>query len=480
MNLAQRLANVRSAAERHGQGHVLAAWPRLSEAERAELLDDLEAVDFGLCAALADEYVRRRPRLDVPADIDAPAVHPAPRDVPAGSDLARRYAAARERGVQAIAAGRVAAFTVAGGQGTRLGYDGPKGGFPVTPVRDAPLFQVFAESLLGVERRYGRRPRWYIMTSPGNHAQTLRLFEQAGYYGLTPEDVRFFPQGQMPAFLPDGRVAMSAAGRVALSPDGHGGSLRALRQSGALDEMRSAGIEYISYFQVDNPLVQVIDPTFIGLHIAEGAELSSKAVTKVGDTERVGNFCTVGGRLQIIEYSDLPDELAHARTAAGARKFDAGSIAIHVISRGLVERLTAPGATVQLPWHRADKRVAVVNPADASAQPQPADVVKLEMFVFDAIPLAQRPLVMYTPREEEFSPVKNAEGADSPATARRDQVRRAARWLAEAGVATPLGPDGEPAAVLEISPRRALDAADLREGLRQKPVITPGGRLLLD
>jgi UDP-N-acetylglucosamine/UDP-N-acetylgalactosamine diphosphorylase len=472
----ERFVELRQRWTACGQGHVFAFWDTLTSPQRAALLADLEQVDLERCLPLIETLVKRPPGLAVPGRIEPPEV------LPAEPDAARRalYAQARQTGEQAVRDGRVAAFTVAGGQGTRLGLDGPKGALPISPVREACLFQLFAEMLLGTERRYGRRPRWYIMTSPSNHAQTLEVFERHRWFGLRPADVMLFPQRQMPAFLPDGRIAMAERHRLALSPDGHGGSLWALSASGALEDMRSRGIEYISYFQVDNPLVRAIDPLLIGLHIAGGSEMSSKAVTKAHDTERVGNFCRVDGRLCVIEYSDLPTELARARNPDGSRRFDAGSIAVHVLSRNFVERLTDSRSGVELPWHRAEKKVNVVDEQGRPVRPAQPNAVKLELFIFDAIPLAANPIVLYTPREEEFSPVKNAEGADSPATARRDLIRRAARWLESCGAAVPRDAQGEPEATIEISPAFALDVEDLRQRLREPPRIERGGRLLLD
>lgn len=457
-----------------GQSHLLAFWPQLDDAQRGQLLDDLDQIDFERCLPLVPEYVLNRPKISLPEKIEPASVWPAEPDA-ARAETYRRAVAAGEA---AIRAGQVAAFTVAGGQGTRLGYDGPKGGFPISPIRNVCLFQWFAESLRGVERRYGRRPRWYIMTSPLNHAQTLEIFRKHAWFGLREDDVMFFQQGQMPAFTPDGKIALSERHRVSLSPDGHGGSLQALADSGALADMRRRGVEIISYFQVDNPLVKTIDPLFVGLHLTTGSEMSSKAVTKVHDLERVGNFCLADGQLMVIEYSDIPEALAKAKSPDGARRFDAGSIAIHLLSRAFVERLTAGGGC-RLPWHRADKSVAVVGADGQITTPKTPNVVKLEMFVFDAIPLARNPLVLYVRREEEFSPVKNAEGADSPATTRRDLVRQAARWLETCGVAVPRGAAGEPDLLLEISPAYALDVADLREKLKQPPMLERGRAFLL-
>jgi UDP-N-acetylglucosamine/UDP-N-acetylgalactosamine diphosphorylase len=460
-----------------GQDHVLAFWPELTAAQRTELLADLDQVDLNRCIPLIDTHVRVRPALSIPQTI-APAPSRPADPTPDLSDL---YARARQCGADAVRDGRVAAFTVAGGQGTRLGFDGPKGAFAISPVRNAPLFQLFAEYLLGVQRRFGRRPRWYIMTSPVNHAATIAIFEQNGFFGLAASDVLFFPQGQMPAFLPDGRIALEEKHRIALSPNGHGGSLWALADSGALADMRQRGIDTISYFQVDNPLVRPLDALFIGLHLETGSEMSSRAIPKADDLERVGNFCLVDGRVEVIEYSDLPDDLAHAKNPDGTRRFDAGSIAIHVLAREFVERLTSPGSNVQLPWHRADKKVPVIDARGMKVNPSAPNAVKLEMFVFDAIPLARNPLVLFTKRAEEFSPVKNATGVDSAVSARRDLTRRAAQWLTSCGVSVPRGADGEPAQPMEISPAFALDADDLAEQLRAlpRPVQAEAGRPLL-
>lgn len=462
--------------ERLGQGHLLRYWPELDAGQRLELLSDLETTDIERAAALVDAYVRRKPTIEMPARLEPAPVFPAT----PGAGQSELYVEARRAGEQAIRDGKVAAFTVAGGQGTRLGYDGPKGGFKISPVRNAPLFQLFAEYLLGVERAYGKRPRWYVMTSPSNHDETLRIFREQRWFGLGESDVVFFSQGQMPAFMLDGRIALGEKHRLALSPDGHGGSLTALLRSGALADMRQRGVEYVSYFQVDNPLVRAIDPLFVGLHIRTGSEMSSKAVTKAHDLERVGNFCLADGKVTIIEYSDLPESLALAKNADGSRRFDAGSIAVHVLSRAFIERLTDAKSAVQLPWHRADKKVELIGDDGALVKPEKPNAVKLEMFVFDAVPLAKNPLVLLTPREEEFSPVKNAEGADSPATTRRDLVRRAARWLEACGARVPRGGDGEPSATLEISPRFALDAADLKSRLRTIPEIAAGASLCLE
>ena len=459
---------------RHGQTHLLRFWPKLDETRRRRLLDDLDQIDFERVMPLVESLVLCGPNVSLPERLTPASVLPHTADQ-AGESV---YREALERGRNAISEGRVAAFTVAGGQGTRLGFDGPKGAFEISPIRSACLFQLFAEYLLGTERRYGRRPPWYIMTSSSNHDATVDLFEAQGYFGLSAADVSFFQQGQMPAFGRDGRMLLSEPHRVALSPDGHGGSLSALSRSGSLSDMAERGVEVISYFQVDNPLVAAVDPLFVGLHETTGSEFSSKAVTKADDLERVGNFCEVDGKLQVIEYSDLSDELAQQRNPDGSRRFDAGSIAIHVFDRSFVERITS-GGVEQLPWHRAEKKVPTVDDSGRPVTPDTPNAIKLESFVFDAIPLARNPMVMYTRRSEEFSPVKNAEGVDSAATARRDMICRAADWLATCGVSVRRSASGAAEAPIEISPAFALDAEDLKDRLTTQSVTLDDGPILL-
>jgi UDP-N-acetylglucosamine/UDP-N-acetylgalactosamine diphosphorylase len=312
------------------------------------------------------------------------------------------------------------------------------------------------------------------MTSDINDAATRSYFKKQNHFGCNPADVFFFQQGMMPAFDMNGELLLAEKDSLALSPDGHGGSLRALDRSGALADMQKRGIEHLSYFQVDNPLVHCIDPLFLGLHDLTGSEMSSKTISKAHALEKVGNFVLADGVVQVIEYSDLPDELAKQTNADGSLRFNSGSIAIHALRVSFIDRLNH-GGELKLPWHRAEKKVAYVDAAGNAVKPEKPNAIKLEQFVFDAIPLAKNAIVYETDRAEEFSPVKNAEGADSPATCRRDQIRRASRWLAGAGVEVSRK-EGEPDGVLEISPLYATSAERLteRDISTQLPHVPPG------
>jgi UDP-N-acetylglucosamine/UDP-N-acetylgalactosamine diphosphorylase len=452
-----------------GQGQVLRFYDQLDDAGKRKLIKQLQSLNLDQIAELDESHVRHKAHLPLPKRIEPVQAYPREPQTPEQREL---YQRAEARGNELLRQGKVGAFLVAGGQGTRLGYEGPKGEFPITPVKNKPLFQVFAEQLKAHGRDAGRPIPWYIMTSDANDAQTREFFKKNNYFGLNPSDVIFFEQGMMPAFDMNGKMLLADKDSLALSPDGHGGSLRALKQSGALDDMKRRGIEHLSYFQVDNPLVHTIDPLFLGLHDLTGSEMSSKTIPKAGPLEKVGNFVIGDGKLQVIEYSDLPEVLAKAANPDGSLRFNAGSIAIHALRVPFIERLNASGR-LDLPWHRAEKKVPYVDEKGNEVKPDKPNAVKLEQFVFDAIPLAKNAIVYTTDRAEEFSPVKNAEGVDSPATARRDQNRRAARWLTGAGVKVPMKGE-DPDATLEISPLLATSAQQLRTRKLTKTSISPG------
>ncbi len=460
----------REVLKAHGQEHLLAFWDQLDEGRQKALLDQIAALDWGRMDEWVTRYVRGSGGAAIPSRLDPPDVVPV---APTSSSALAEKEAARKRGEQLLAAGKVAAFVVAGGQGTRLGYDGPKGCLEATPVAHKPLFRLFAEKIVAASRRYRVRIPWYVLTSPATDVATKAHFRQNDFWGLSPHDVIFLKQGSMPAFSMDGKILLADPGRLSLSPDGHGGCLPALRASGALEDMARRGVELISYFQVDNPLVRCIDPLFLGLHDLRGAEMSAKAVAKRDPLERLGNLCVADGRLMVIEYSDMPEELARACGSDGRLKFSAGSIGVHVLSRSFVERLTE-GGTCSLPFHRAEKVVPHVDAAGRLVKPDRPNAVKLERFVFDALPLARATVVLETLRSEEFSPIKNASGADSLATSLYDQVRLCAVWMEKAGVKVPRDADGQVAAAIEVSPLFADSAEELAAKVDRKLAIATG------
>lgn len=456
------LTTIRQRLDRAGQSHLLHFYDRLAPDRQQALLEQIAALPLDEIPALVETYVRRKPVFTLPADLQPAKYYP--HDARSSHRPWDREHF-RAKGEELLRRGEVAAFVVAGGQGSRLGFDGPKGCFPAGAVTGKPLFQIFAEGVLATQRRYGATAPWYIMTSPLNHEATVSFFNQHEFFGLNPADVMFFPQGVMPSFdAATGQILLAAPDEVATNPDGHGGSLRALAVSGALADMRRRGIKHLSYFQVDNPTVRALDPVFIGLHAAapdSSAQMSSKMIPKTSPEEKVGVFCLVNGKTEIIEYSDLPVELAQQRSADGSLRFIAGSIAIHMIGVDFIDRLNSDPA-FSLPYHRADKKVPHVDLSTGEiVQPEKPNGVKLERFVFDALAFAEKSVVLETDRVEEFAPIKNATGVDSVESSRDLQTQRAARWLETAGVPVPRKPDGAPDAVLEISPLTALEPQDL-------------------
>ncbi len=471
MIVQKNLEKVQKLLKKHGQSHLLGFWDQLDDGQRQGLLAQIQELELAKTGLWAREFTTRSDSASRAIDF-SPAPFYGAQAV--GAKQRRHYRQAVEKGKRAISAGKVAAFVVAGGQGTRLGFDGPKGDFPISPVRNKTLFQIFADSIAAVSQRYRAACPWYIMTSPLNHGRTVEIFGSNDYYGLDAENVFIFQQGTLPNFSRDGRILLADKANVACSPDGHGGSLKALARSGALQDMKKRGIEFLSYWQVDNPLINIFDPLFIGLHMLDNAEMSSKAVAKARPKEKVGNFCLMDGKITVIEYSDLPDELAERRNRDGSLTFQLGSIGIHIISRTFVEKLNTKGFS--LPLHRAVKSIAHI---DEQGNPVESDGVKLESFVFDAIPLASKSTILETLRSEEFAPTKNATGVDSVETTKQMMVARAAAWLESAGAVVPRKPDGSPDCLLEITPSFALEKEDVSAKLNYIPKINRGDRVYL-
>jgi len=252
---------------RQGQGHVFEGFFALSDAQRQALEAELDELDRG---GFAQAFEALPPRTPLGVKDVEPLREVSP------ETAGREYAQARQAGEEALARGRVAAFTAAGGHGTRLGFDGPKGAFPIGPVTDRSLFQIFAESLLAAERRYGAPLPWIIMTCRDNHEETVAFFREKNFFGLHADTVRFMVQRSLPVFDDAGKILCSGPGRLAMAPDGHGGFYRTVRS--AVEELRDLGVDVIFYFQVDNPLLSVPDPVFVGFHLLRGSRFSTKVV----------------------------------------------------------------------------------------------------------------------------------------------------------------------------------------------------------
>ncbi|MGC1276020.1 MAG: UDPGP type 1 family protein [Planctomycetaceae bacterium] len=453
---------------RAGQPALARFWNELDVAGRQRLDEQLQSVDFDQVCEL---YQKHRDVAGGEVGLASEAGPPSQLvRQPRSQHDVEEWRRAMHFGEGMLAAGKVGAIVVAGGQGTRLGFAKPKGMYHIGPVSGASLFQILAEQLLARSRRAGSDIPFYVMTSDATHHATEEFFRLHHFFGLNPEDVFFFRQGNMPAVdAATGELLLADRDSLALSPDGHGGLLAALGRSGALVDMARRGVEYLYYHQVDNPTAIVCDPALLGWHALRASEITTKVVAKVSPTERMGVVCDVAGKTQIIEYSDLPEELADQRDERGEPIFWAGNMAIHVMSRTYLERL-CDGAH-DLPFHAARKKVPFVDAGGNLVEPAESNAIKFERFIFDALPLASKTLVVEADRAREFNPVKNSEGADSPATAQAalDAIGKA--WLRAAGCEVP----GD--AVVEISPLFALDEQDVAR--KAKPGTRHAGSVYL-
>lgn len=435
----------------HGQEHLLAFWDELDSAEQDALTTEIRAIDF---ARLAELYRTRGAAHDVHALVDRAGPPPAFRL----DTTQNRFSPdqARHRATEALAAGQVGVILVAGGQGTRLGFPHPKGMYPIGPVSEHSLFQIHIEKIVAAARRHGTWIPLYLMTSPATHDETVAYLAQNDRFGLPEEDLRIFCQGTMPAVdAASGKVLLATPSHLALSPDGHGGTLAALERSGSLDDARRRGIKHLFYFQVDNPLVDICGREFVGYHLLAGSEMSTQVIAKREPLERVGNVVEVDGRLHMIEYSDLPEEIAGGRNADGSLAIWAGSIAVHVFDLDFLQRMV--DRSDALPFHVARKKVPHIDAHGRAIRPEKPNAIKFERFIFDLLPSAERAIVVEVDPARAFAPLKNAPGekADTPEAVRAQLVAEHTRWLFRHGVEVSDG------VAVEISPLFALDAEEL-------------------
>jgi UDP-N-acetylglucosamine/UDP-N-acetylgalactosamine diphosphorylase len=432
-----------------GQHHLLGFWHELDEASQVRLARQIAALDLELMAELfgqtaaAQDWAALARRAEPP-----PAIRLADRQ--RGRFTAQE---ARDRGARALAAGEIGVLLTAGGQGSRLGFDLPKGMFPIGSVSGASLLQIHLEKALAAARRYEAAVPVYMMTSPVTHDEQIAFLEEHNRFGLAEDDLVVFCQGTMPAVDAKlGKLLLAAKDELFLSPNGHGGTVAALAESGAIEHMRRRGVKHLFYLQVDNPLTPIADAEFLGYHLLADSELTSMAVTKQSPRDKLGNFVSVDGRVQVIEYSDFPDDVAEHRNADGSLKFWAGSIAVHVFAVDFLERALRLGNA--LPFHVAHKKVPHIDESGRLVEPSQPNALKFERFIFDLLPHAEHAIVVEYPEQEVFAPLKNAPGAerDTAEYVQRLMIEQHRGWLEEAGVRVV---EGVP---VEISPLWALDA----------------------
>lgn len=354
-------------------------------------------------------------------------------------------AEAERLGTQAYAAGEVAVLMVAGGQGSRLGFPGPKGCYPLWGKRT--LYQIFAEKVFAASEESGKTIPFEIMTSPHTNDETVAFFQANKNFGLAEGQVRYIQQAMVPTLDTEGRVLLASPTEILENPDGHGGCIRALGRSGQLSQLKAEGIKHILYLQVDNPLAPIYDPFFVGARILKGADMMTKVVQKTSVQERVGNLASSNGRDCMVEYIELNSDQQNRLDATGKPFFNFGNLAIQVFGVPFLERAVTDSSILR--FHRAIKEVS----AFVDGQIVKTKGMKSELFVFDLIPEADPHIGVEVRREEEFAPVKNGNESptDTPDTARKLSTELFAGWLTRAGVDVTLSPGMQ----IVISPRFA-------------------------
>ena len=318
-------------------------------------------------------------------------------------------------GEKIIKNNQYAVVTMAGGQGTRLGHKGPKGTFKID-VEPEPkyLFQILAENLEVANKKYGVILPWYIMTSTENNRETVDFFEEHEYFGYPKKNVKFFIQDNLPLLLTNGDLILDKDYSIKEAADGNGCIYKAMAKSGVLDDMKKKNIKWVFIGAVDNVLLNMVDPILIGLTIDEKHEVASKSVAKASSQEKVGVFCKANGVPSVIEYSELPEEMAEQRDEDGELLFGEAHIMCNLFSIEALEKI----AKVNLPYHVAFKKANYVNEKGEFIEVTEPNAYKFEAFIFDAFNFFDDISILRGKRENDFAPVKNKIGNDSPDTAK--------------------------------------------------------------
>ena len=466
---------LRKRAEEYGQSQLFDFWPQLNTAQQQELLHHLAQVNFPEMARLIHSLVLEDPPVEYFQTMNPVAL--------VKGDDSRRVEA-MEAGESLLREGKVACFTVAGGQGTRLGFDGPKGSYPIGPITGHSLFQYHAEKIRGLQRYYNTTLPWYIMVSAANGEATRIFFEDNNCFSLDPENILFFEQRMVPSVTAEGKIILETPSRLAMSPGGHGGCVQALVDGGAIADAKKRGIEILSYFQVDNWAIKVADPRFIGHHYLNQAEMSSKCHRRNGPREAVGVHCLCDGAYRVIEYSELDiyPQLLQV-DEEGFAVFAAGNSGIHLLNTDFVQRVYEHFD--EFPWHKAFKKIPTVNQEGQTILPQAPNGYKFETFIFDALRFAKNPVALEIQRLGEYTPIKDYDGVNSVVAARKSMTEDWGGWAKAAGLVLSEAADETERYSLEISPAWAVNeeefierAASLSSDFHPDSAILADGRIV--
>lgn len=420
-----------------GQEHLIQFWDELTVEERQHLRSDIMDIDF---EQLNVNFAKVKSQMtNAQMQVDS-QIQPVPSNSKgslekSSNDEVKQY---EEIGLKAIAKNEVAVLLLASGQGTRLGVTYPKGMYSVNLLSGKTLYQIQAERLVKVkqlankkypEESVGSTIPWYIMASE----QTSKYFESNEYFGLDRENVKFFEQFQLPCLTNDGKVILDQKSKVSKAPDGNGGLYRALYDRHILDDMKTRGVKYVHVYCVDNILVKMADPVFIGFCMSKNASCAAKVVKKTEPEEKVGVICRVNEKYQVVEYSEISEQTRNLRDESGELTYNAGNICNHFMSVDFLSEIRE--SEKEMMYHVAEKKIPFMNEMGERETPKSNNGIKLEKFVFDVFPFSTRFAIWEVPREEEFSPLKNSDDArkDCPSTCRSDLYTQHYKWLKSAG-----------------------------------------------
>lgn len=406
--MEEKLKQVKEITEKNGQQQLLKIYDRLSnEKEKQELLDDILTVDFKQVNKLYD--ISKQP----PAFKNS-AIEPISY-VDKSKLTDAEYEEYESIGVKEIKDGKLAVVTMAGGQGTRLGHSGPKGTFDLGLDTHKSIFEILTDTLIEARKKYEVDIPWYIMTSEENNEETQKFFKDHNFFGYPEDCVTFFKQGKLPMLSTDGKLLVNEDGRIKEAADGHGGIFQSLLNDGMIYDMKARNIEWVFIGGVDNVLVKPVDPVLLGLSIKNNMLAAVKSIVKAHPHEKVGVFCKRDGKPSVIEYSEISTEMAEELDENGELKYGESNTLCNLFSLKAIEKVSE----IDLPYHIAFKKASYIGEDGEVVKPTEPNAYKFESFLFDAFEILDDIAVLRVKREEEFAPVKNAEGSDSPETAKK-------------------------------------------------------------
>ena len=391
----------------YGQEQLLDRYNYLDDAKKEKIIHQIKHIDFD---QIMDLYKNKDKKVDE-KEANITNIEYTDKAKLSKEEYKKYY----DLGKKVIEDGKYAVVTMAGGQGTRLGYVAPKGTFKIGGGIDKSLFEALSDTIKEARAEYNTSIPWYIMTSRENNNATEKFFEKNDFFGLPYEDVKFFKQGELPMVNTNGKLMLDETGIIKLAADGHGGVFEALHKNGYLEDMKKRGIEWVFISGVDNVLAGLVDPIAVGLSIENGTLATGKSVVKRGPTEKVGVFCKKNDRPYVIEYTEITDEMANAKNEDGELLYGESHILTNLFNIKALENISKN----KLPYHSAFKKAKYMNSNGEVIKPETPNAYKFEAFIFDAFESLDDISILRVKREDEFAPLKNAEGEDSPDTARQ-------------------------------------------------------------